>query len=81
MTIFAVNFSEQMLNKRIPDYYATKDNIIFYLIIVFFFSLLFVNIFTPFKGAWYNIHEFTRAKLFADTLIIISSGTLASDCA
>lgn len=76
MTIFAVNFSEQMLNKRIPDYYATKDNIIFYLIIVFFFSLLFVNIFTPFKGAWYNIHEFTRAKLFADTLIIISSGTL-----
>lgn len=65
-----------MLNKTIPNYYATRDSIIFYLIMVFLFSLLFVNIFMPFKGAWYNLHDYTRAQLFADTLIIISSGTL-----
>ena len=64
------------LNKKIPDYYVTRDNIISYLIFLFFFSLLFVNIFTPFKGAWYNVHTYTRAKLFTDTLIIVSSGVL-----
>ena len=36
--------------------------------------LLFVNIFTPFHGAWYNIHDFTRGQLFADTLIIVTGG-------
>ncbi len=65
-----------MMNQKIPEYYLTKDNITFYLVFVFFFSLLFVNIFTPFHGAWYNIEHFTRAKLFTDTLIIVSSGTL-----
>ena len=65
-----------MMNQKIPDYYLTKDNITFYLVFVFLFSLLFVNIFTPFHGAWYNIEHFTRAKLFTDTLIIVSSGTL-----
>lgn len=64
------------MNQKIPEYYLTKDNITFYLVFVFFFSLLFVNIFTPFHGAWYNIEHFTRAKLFTDTLIIVSSGTL-----
>ena len=65
-----------MMNQKIPEYYLTKDNITFYLVFVFFFSLLFVNIFTPFHGAWYNIEHFTRAKLFTDTLIIVCSGTL-----
>ena len=65
-----------MLNKIIPDYYTTKDNIIFYLIFVFFFSLGFVNLFTPFQGAWYNVQHYTRAQLFTDTLIIVSGGTL-----
>ena len=64
------------MNQKIPEYYVTKDNITFYLIFVFFFSLLFVNIFTPFHGAWYNIQHYSRAKLFTDTLIIVSSGTL-----
>ena len=40
-----------MMNQKIPEYYLTKDNITFYLVFVFFFSLLFVNIFTPFHGA------------------------------
>lgn len=64
------------MNKRIPDYYTSRDNIIFYLIFLFFFSLLFVNIFTPFQGAWYNIQAYTRAQLFTDTLIIVSGGIL-----
>jgi len=65
-----------MLNKIIPDYYTNKDNIIFYLIFVFFFSLGFVNLFTPFQGAWYNIQHYTRAQLFTDTLIMVAGGTL-----
>lgn len=65
-----------MLNKTIPEYYVTKDNIIFFLIFAFAYSLLFVNIFTPFHGAWYNIQHFTRAQLFADTLIITTGGSI-----
>lgn len=65
-----------MIHKNIPEYYVTKDNIIFFLIFVFVYSLLFVNIFTPFQGAWYNIQHYTRAQLFTDTLIIISGGTI-----
>ena len=74
--IFADYFLRQMLNKIIPDYYTTKDNIIFYLIFVFFFSLGFVNLFTPFQGAWYNVQHYTRAQLFTDTLIMVAGGTL-----
>lgn len=65
-----------MLQRKIPDYYVTKDNIIFFLIFVFLYSLLFVNIFTPFHGAWYNIQHYTRAQLFTDTLIITTGGTI-----
>ena len=65
-----------MLNKTIPEYYVTKDNIIFFLIFAFAYSLLFVNIFTPFHGAWYNIQHYTRTQLFADTLIITTGGSI-----
>lgn len=65
-----------MINDRIPKYYVTKDNITIYLVFLFFYSLLFVNIFTPFQGAWYNIQHYTRAQLFTDTLIIVSGGSL-----
>lgn len=65
-----------MLSKHIPDYYTTRDNISLYLIVLFVFSLLFVNVFTPFQGAWYNIQHYTRAQLFTDTLIIVAGGTL-----
>jgi hypothetical protein len=65
-----------MLQKKIPDYYVTKDNITFFLIFVFAYSLLFVNIFTPFHGAWYNIQHYTRAQLFTDTLIIVTGGSI-----
>ena len=65
-----------MIHKNIPEYYVTKDNIIFFLIFVFVYSLLFVNIFTPFQGAWYNIQHYTRTQLFTDTLIVISGGTI-----
>lgn len=65
-----------MLHKNIPEYYVTKDNIIFFLIFTFAYSLLFVNIFTPFQGAWYNVQHYTRAQLFADTLIITTGGSI-----
>ena len=65
-----------MLNKHIPDYYTTRDNISIHLIFLFMFSLVFVNVFTPFQGAWYNIQHYTRAQLFTDTLIIVAGGTL-----
>lgn len=71
-----VIFLDIMIHKNIPEYYVTKDNIIFFLIFVFLYSLLFVNIFTPFHGAWYNIQHYTRAQLFTDTLIITSGGTV-----
>ena len=64
------------MQKKIPDYYVTKDNITFFLIFVFAYSLLFVNIFTPFHGAWYNIQHYTRAQLFTDTLIIVTGGSI-----
>ena len=65
-----------MIRKNIPEYYVTRDNIIFFLIFVFVYSLLFVNIFTPFQGAWYNVQHYTRAQLFTDTLIITTGGTI-----
>jgi len=65
-----------MWHKKIPDYYLSKDNIIFFLILVFAYSLIFVNVFTPFQGAWYNILHYTRAQLFADTLIIVTGGSI-----
>ena len=75
-SIFADSFLDIMIHKNIPEYYVTRDNIIFFLIFVFVYSLLFVNIFTPFQGAWYNIQHYTRAQLFTDTLIIITGGTI-----
>lgn len=65
-----------MLHKNIPDYYLSKDNIIFFLSSVFVYSLVFVNFFTPFHGAWYNLQHFSRAQLFADTLIIVTGGSV-----
>ena len=65
-----------MLHKNIPGYLITKDNIIFHLILVFVYSLLFVNLFTPFQGAWYNVQHYTRGQLFADTLIIVTGGSI-----
>lgn len=74
--IFAESKFGRMINDKIPKYYVTKDNITIYLVFLFFYSLLFVNIFTPFQGAWYNIQHYTRAQLFTDTLVIVSGGIL-----
>ena len=75
-SIFADLFLIEMLHKNIPGYLITKDNIIFHLILVFVYSLLFVNLFTPFQGAWYNVQHYTRGQLFADTLIIVTGGSI-----
>lgn len=65
-----------MVDKYIADYLVDKNNIIFYLIFVFFFSILFVNVFTPFQGAWYNSGNVTRYQLFMYTLFIVMGGSL-----
>lgn len=65
-----------MINKHIADYLVDKNNIIFYLIFVFFFSILFVNVFTPFQGAWYNSGNVTRYQLFLYTLIVVMGCTV-----
>lgn len=65
-----------MVDKYIADYLVDKNNIIFYLIFVFFFSILFVNVFTPFQGAWYNSGDVTRYQLFMYTLFIVMGGSL-----
>ena len=65
-----------MVDKYIADYLIDKNNIIFYLIFVFFFSILFVNVFTPFQGAWYNSGNVTRYQLFMYTLFIVMGGSL-----
>ncbi len=64
------------MKRKIPKYCVSKDNTIYYLVFLFFFSLLFINIFTPFKGAWYNQQNYTRLQLFTDTLVIITGGTV-----
>lgn len=61
-----------MINKYIADYLIDKNNIIFYLIFLYFFSIIFVNVFTPFQGAWYNSGEVTRYQLFMYTVIIVT---------
>lgn len=72
--IFA-NFKKEIkVNKYIPDYLIDKNNIILYLIFVFFYSILFVNVFTPFQGAWYNIGGVTRYQLFMYSVIIVFGG-------
>lgn len=65
-----------MVDKYIADYLVDKNNNIFYLIFVFFFSILFVNVFTPFQGAWYNSGDVTRYQLFMYTLFIVMGGSL-----
>lgn len=64
------------MNRKLPDYYLTKDNITFFLIFVFIFSLIFVNVFTPFQGAWYNMKHYSRLQLFTDTLLIVTGGSV-----
>ncbi len=62
------------MKKKIPEYCVSKDNMTYYLVFLFFFSMLFVNIFTPFKGAWYNQQTYTRLQLFTDTVVIVTGG-------
>lgn len=65
-----------MLNKYIPDYLIDRNNIISYLIFVAFFSILFVNVFTPFQGAWYNEASASRADLFLFSVLIVLGGVV-----
>lgn len=64
------------MNKHIPDYLIDRNNIISYLIFVAFFSILFVNVFTPFQGAWYNETSASRADLFLFSVLIVLGGVV-----
>ncbi len=64
------------VNKYIADYLIDRNNIILYLIIVFFFSVIFVNVFTPFQGAWYYADDVNHYQLFMYSLIIVFGGIL-----
>lgn len=65
---------ELSMNKNIPSYLVERNNTILYLIFVMFFSLAFVNIFRPFKGAWYNTHDVAKYQLFFASVIIVLGG-------
>jgi len=64
------------MNKHIPDYLIDRNNIITYLIFVAFFSILFVNVFTPFQGAWYNESGASRSDLFLFSVMIVLGAVL-----
>lgn len=64
------------IEKKVPDYLINRNNTILYLIFVMFFSILFVNVFTPFQGAWYNVGDFPRSQLFFFSVIIVLGGVV-----
>lgn len=62
------------MNKNIPYYLIERNNTILYLIFVMFFSIAFVNIFTPFHGAWYNTQDLSHYQLFFFSVLIVLGG-------
>lgn len=65
-----------MINKYMPDYLIDRNNVISYLIFVAFFSIIFINIFTPFQGAWYNTENASRYDLFLFTVFLVLGGVV-----
>ena len=56
------------MNKRIPEYLAKKTTNVYLLMFVTFFSLFFVNVYTPFQDAgWFNDSQY-QATSFYSTL-------------
>jgi len=62
------------MNKNIKDYLIERNNTILYLIFVMFFSIAFVNVFRPFKGAWYNTQDLSQYQLFFFSVLIVVGG-------
>lgn len=59
------------MNKTIPDYIMNRSNIIKMLIFITFFSLLFINIYTPFEYAeWFNTNNRTEQFIYSGIAII-----------
>ena len=59
------------MNKRIPEYLAKKTTNVYLLMFVTFFSLFFVNVYTPFKDAgWFNDSQY-QATSFYSTCVIL----------
>jgi len=61
------------MQKKIPSYLVNKKNTILLMVFVFFFSLLFLNIYTPFNAIGW-LGNLSPTKYFIVTLIIIAFG-------
>ena len=58
------------MNKRIPEYLAKKTTNIYLLMFLTFFSLFFINVYTPFKDAgWFNDSEYQETSLYSTCVI------------
>lgn len=59
------------MNKKIPPYLAKGTTNVYLLMFVTFFSLFFVNVYTPFKDAgWFNDNEYQTTSFYSTCVII-----------
>lgn len=59
------------MNKRIPEYLAKKTTNVYLLMFVTFFSLFFINVYTPFKDAgWFNDNQYQETSFYSTCVII-----------
>lgn len=72
-------FLEKRMNRNIvPDYLLKGKNVIKFLVFVAFFSLMFVNIFTPFgKKSWMMDLDKTTGLLYTSIIVLSGSAILA----
>jgi hypothetical protein len=64
------------MQKLIPAFLVSKKNTVLFMVFVFFFSLLFLNIYKPFDSISqiYNDQEITPTQYFFTTLILVLCG-------
>jgi len=63
------------MQKQIPDFLVSKKNTVLFMVFVFFFSMLFLNIYKPdFISQIYNNIDATDTQYFMTTLIFVLSG-------
>ena len=59
------------MNKRIPEYLAKKTTNVYLLMFVTFFSLFFINVYTPFRDAgWFNNSQYQATSLYSTCVIL-----------
>jgi hypothetical protein len=67
-----------VMQRQIPSFLTSKKNLILLMIFVFFFSLLFLNIYKPFNDEFFSLFwkrgGLTDTRRFITTLFIVLSG-------